>query len=361
MKKIKRYLCIAFLLSAALPLAGCNTRELEDRSFPLAIGIDETGSGCSVAFYFPQLSEIADEKAKSDEGESFRVVADSYYEAWQTYEADSENSLDYNHLKVLVFGMDFLENENALEQFLEFAVSQENFARNTLVFVASPDASDILSLNGGLNEPVGTFLEDMVTGSTVYKTHAMPTLGDLYNEYYNRNSVLFLPVLSENGGIPAILEFYVFRDFKPVGTLDMQDALVGLLAENKLRSFSVKLSGGEIIKLDAPDCSYEITTYRGKPQLILTVKSEVALMNGMCADSEKREELEAQTNRKLTEVLKETLCAAQDEKGVDLADSFRKLGGSNRSLYDRYAGDKTHYDAVINYEVKSEVTLVDTK
>ena len=158
MKKIKRYLCIAFLLSAALPLAGCNTRELEDRSFPLAIGIDETGSGCSVAFYFPQLSEIADEKAKSDEGESFRVVADSYYEAWQTYEADSENSLDYNHLKVLVFGMDFLENENALEQFLEFAVSQENFARNTLVFVASPDASDILSLNGGLNEPVGTFL-----------------------------------------------------------------------------------------------------------------------------------------------------------------------------------------------------------
>ena len=54
--------------------------------------------------------------------------------------------------------------------------------------MASPDASDILSLNGGLNEPVGTFLEDMVTGSTVYKTHAMPTLGDLYNEYYNRNS-----------------------------------------------------------------------------------------------------------------------------------------------------------------------------
>lgn len=361
MKKIKRNLCAAFLLLAALPLAGCNTRELEDRSFPLAIGIDETGSGCSVAFYFPQLSEIADEKAKSDEGESFRVVADSYYEAWQTYEADSENSLDYNHLKVLVFGMDFLENENTLEQFLEFAVSQENFARNTLVFVASPDASDILSLNGGLNEPVGTFLEDMVTGSTVYKTHAMPTLGDLYNEYYNRNSVLFLPVLSENGGIPAISEFYVFRDFKPVGTLDMQDALVGLLAENKLRSFSVKLSGGEIIKLNAPDCSYEITTYRGKPQLILTVKSEAALMNGMCADSEKREELEAQTNRKLTEVLKETLCAAQDEKGVDLADSFRKLGGSDRSLYDRYAGDKTHYDAVINYEVKSEVTLVDTK
>ena len=63
MKKIKRNLCAAFLLLAALPLAGCNTRELEDRSFPLAIGFDESGSGCSVAFYFPQLSEIADEKA----------------------------------------------------------------------------------------------------------------------------------------------------------------------------------------------------------------------------------------------------------------------------------------------------------
>lgn len=361
MKKLKKGISLLLLLSASLMFGGCTTRELENRSFPLAIGIDQAGSGCRVDFYFPQLSEVADEKAKSNEGESFRVTADSYYEAWQTYEADSENSLDYNHLKVLVFGMDFLEDENALCTFLEFAVSQENFARNTLVFAASPDASEVLSLNGGLNEPVGTFLEDMVTGSTVYQTRSMPTLGDLYNEYYNHNSVLFLPVLSENGGIPAISEFYVFRDFKPVGTLDMQDALIGLLAENKLKSFSMKLSGGEIIKLNTPKCSYEIGQRRGKPQLTLTVKSEAMLMSGRCEDAVQQTRMQDEVNEELAGILTETLGGVRDEKGVDLSESYLKLGGADRELYHLYADDKTHYDAALDYEVKTNITLVDTK
>ena len=361
MRSIKRTLCFLMIFLAAMNLTGCNTRELEDRSFPLAIGIDRVGSGCRVDFYFPQLSEIADEKAKDTDGESFRVTAGSYYEAWQTYEADSENSLDYNHLKALVFGRDFLEDEEAFGEFLEFAVSQENFARNTLVFVASPDASEILALNGGLNEPVGTFLEDMVTNSSVYKTRSMPTLGDLYNEYDNKNSVLFLPVLCENGGIPAISEFYVLRDFKPVGTLDMEDAMAGLLAANKLRTFSVKLKDGAIIRLDSPRCSYEITEKRGKPQVTLRIKSEAELVTGKYKDDAEQKEMQEEVNDKLTEILTETLDGVRDEKGVDMTGSYAKLGGYDRALYNRYVDEKERYDATLEYEVSTKITLVDTK
>ena len=96
----KKGILLILLLLFSICSSGCNTRELEARSFPLAIGIDKAGKGCMVDFYFPSLKEVADENAKLSETESFRVAADSYYEAWKTYEADSDSSLDYNHLKV---------------------------------------------------------------------------------------------------------------------------------------------------------------------------------------------------------------------------------------------------------------------
>lgn len=361
MIKIKRGLYISVIVLACICLSGCSTRELEERSFPLAIGLDKAGSGCRVDFYFPQLSEVADENAKSKNEDAFRVTADSYYEAWQTYEADSENSLDYNHLKVLVLGMDFLEDEDALADFLEFAISQENFSRNTLVFAANPNASKILALNDGLDKPIGTFLEEMAANSTLYKARTMPTLGDLYNENYNRNTIIFLPILDNNGGMPVISEYCVLRNFRPVGTLSMQEALEGLLIQNKLKEFSMKLDEGKILKLNAPECSYEITEKRGKPQVSLAVKSEAVWMNGKYADTEERETMQQEANKKITEMLQETLYGARDEKGVDLTGSYEKLGGYDRELYQSYVDKKDQYDAILEYTVKTDITLVDTK
>lgn len=325
----------------------------------MAIGLDKTGSSCRVDFYFPKLAEVADENAKASEGDSFRVTADSYYEAWKTYEADSENSLDYNHLKVLVLGMDFLEDEKMLGDFLKFSMSQETFARNTLVFVASPDASEVLALNDGLDTPIGTFLEEMAANSNDYKTSAFPTLGDLYNEYYNRDELLFLPVLNDNGGVPVISEYYLLKDFKPAGTLEQQISLEGMLVQNKLKEFSIKPNNDDVIKLTSPRCSYEITEADGNPLVTVTVKSEAVLMNRNYESSEERSRMQQEVNELLGQMLLETLQGVQREGGTDLTESYGKLGGYDRELYMDYADKKEIYDRRVNYVVKTDITLVD--
>lgn len=123
----------------------------------------------------------------------------------------------------------------------------------------------------------------------------------------------------------------------------------------------MKLSGGEIIKLNSPKCSYEIGQRRGKPQLTLTVKSEAMLMSGRCEDAVQQTRMQDEVNEELAGILTETLGGVRDEKGVDLSESYLKLGGADRELYRLYADDKTHYDTALDYEVKTNITLVDTK
>lgn len=358
---MKKIILFALIFLFCINSAGCNTKELEERSFPLAIGIDKAGHGCMVDFYFPKLKDVADENAKPKESESFRVTADSYYEAWKTYEANSENSLDYNHLKVLVFGMDFLEDEQMVKDFLEFAINQENFARNTLVFVASGRAGELLALNDNLDLPIGTFLEKVMTNSDVYKEKKLMTLGDLYNEYYNQSEVLFVPVLSDNGGLPAISEYYLLKDFKPVGTLDPSVGGIGMLIDNAWNQFSLVLDNGEMIKLEHPNCTFVITEEDNLPFVTVKLKSEAKVLNRRFSNEEERKEMQKAVNEEMKRMLLDTLNGVQEDSEIDLTASYEKLGGYNRSLYQKYVDKKEIYDANVRYAVEPKIILVNNE
>ena len=49
------------LMVLSLLLCGCGDHELENRSFPLAVGLESEKQGCRVVFNFPVLSEVANE------------------------------------------------------------------------------------------------------------------------------------------------------------------------------------------------------------------------------------------------------------------------------------------------------------
>lgn len=46
------------LMVLSLLLCGCGDHELENRSFPLAVGLESEKQGCRVVFNFPVLSEV---------------------------------------------------------------------------------------------------------------------------------------------------------------------------------------------------------------------------------------------------------------------------------------------------------------
>ena len=89
------------LMVLSLLLCGCGDHELENRSFPLAVGLESEKQGCRVVFNFPVLSEVANENA----GGSYTAVAskkgrDFYYT--EKLRKNSSKSIDFSHNKALI-------------------------------------------------------------------------------------------------------------------------------------------------------------------------------------------------------------------------------------------------------------------
>ena len=168
-------------------------------------------------------------------------------------------------------------------------------------------------------------------------------------------------MLSDNGGIPAITEYYLRKDFKTVGTMDQATGAIGMLLDNAWKEFSVTLEHGEMIRIDHPVCEFEITKEDNLPLVTVKLKGEARILNRNVSDEKERINLEKAVNKEMTQLLLDTLNGVQEDSKTDLTGSYEKLGGYNRSLYRSYVDKKEIYDACVDYSVESMITLVDTK
>lgn len=102
------------LMVLSLLLCGCGDHELENRSFPLAVGLESEKQGCRVVFNFPVLSEVANENADG----SYTAVASKkgrdFFTIQKNYEKNSSKSIDFSHNKALILSEEFLKDEEKL-------------------------------------------------------------------------------------------------------------------------------------------------------------------------------------------------------------------------------------------------------
>ena len=132
--------------------SGCGTHELEDRGFPLAIGIDKNEDDIVLSFDFPDLTEASEGKNPAGKPVSFSVEAGAYYEAQKAYENNTNKILDYNHLKAIVISQEFLEDHKALRELFAWLEREEVLARNICLFAAKDSAAEILTLTEDTGE-----------------------------------------------------------------------------------------------------------------------------------------------------------------------------------------------------------------
>ena len=175
-------LCLVAVI--AICLIACGTTELEERYFPMLVAVGyEDGKVSYVAAFSKQ-----DETQKA-----FRVVEKTFEESKTKYEGRLNKDADYNHLKVLVFEDDFLENASAYEEMLYHLAKTEDFPRNTYV-CAVEDVDDLLELEKNVEQDLGTYLEEYLKQKEEKKDRLL-TLGDLLDERVNQSMVLYMPYL----------------------------------------------------------------------------------------------------------------------------------------------------------------------
>lgn len=309
-KKITFFVAgILFLLMIGT-LSGCDMVEVEERSFPVALAIDET-------------SDLET--------------------AWLNQEEEGTKMVDYNHLKVLVLGESLFSKESEMEKLLQLMEEDNRLPRNAYVVVAK-DASKILELDDALEDGIGTYLEELLEGNASMDSAAYPTLGRLYQERFNKIETLFLPYLDIQDDTPFVKEYFVQKRGMPLGTVPTQMAMLSALLQDNLSKETICFESGSSIRLDNFQNYMEMED--GVVKLLVKCDGDILYQ-------ESKEDFEQLVTTYYQELLTQAL-----EKNVDLSNSFKNLGGYQRDWFEKYQENDMRYENDIALQIDVEITFV---
>lgn len=324
---------LIFVLFSGGILSGCHTAELEDRSFPIEIAVEDTKS-----------------------------FGDSWLEAGSA----GNRMVDYSHLKVMILSRAFVEDVSAMQEFLEVLEQKNEVPRNTYLVVAE-DAGEIVSLGDALGESVGNYLEEQFENVSEVKKQAYPTIGMLYQERVNQSETFFIPYVSVEEEKPVVKHYYVWQRGHAAGITSSETALLSFFTENEMDSYTMTFDGGMTIALSAPHNEVSFQERNGKREIVVDVhcSGEIISPGTRTEVTENRmgtggedTELTVLAERRLSDYMNETAQTALSEQQLDVANSYRKLGGGRRDWYLEYEERQQIYEKDMGIRYLVEVDWV---
>lgn len=357
-------------LIAMLFLCGCEAVQLEERSFPLAAGIDlqreeDTEEGeerkLVVSFDFPDLAQISEKGKTTDTPVGMSLEGADMYHVEKSYENNTNRLLDYNHMKAVVLGEDLLRSQKQLRRFLLAWEQQENAARNINLFLGKDSAAQILSLTGETEGSMGKYLEEMLESQKDFRQKKTATLGTLMNQWHNQDELLLIPMLTGQGNRPAVTGYAAVLDFQYGGILSVKEAMEIFLCQNLLRKFTFELSEYEVAEISELQVSAAVEENEDVPVVTVSIKGKARMVTGRPSSSAQQYRLEGKIEKHLTADLQETAKKLRTEYAIDMANTYSSLGGLNRNLYRKYQGQPGVYNQKARQVFEVDISLLNWK
>lgn len=314
-KNKKHVLWLSVILLPFFFCSGCTAPELEERNFPIEAAIDSTKDFSSI---------------------------------WLNVEKQGNRVIDYSHLKVLILGQEFLEDSDAMSELLDLLEKKSSVPRNTYI-VAAENAKDIIGLSEKLGESVGNYLEQMFENVSGIKKQSCPTLGMLYQEQENHLETLFIPYIVEQNEKPVVGSYYVWKRGEAAGNVDNGAALLSFFTDNHMEEYTVSLPIGTDVRLFSPHNELFFYEDNGK-KIVVKVRCM-----GEVLYAEEEQGL-SDLERHIEDGMNVAAAAILHEQGIDLTNSYRKIGGYKREWYERYQRQPGRYEEEIEiiYDVRIE-------
>lgn len=316
-KKKRKTILTVVLLAICFLVEGCNVTELEDREFPLCLNV------------------------RSE---------DDFEKQWLNAARTGGKIVDYNHLKVILIEKEFLEDNAAVNEMLAMLKKEHQLPQNTYVF-ATEDCDALAATEENLPQDLGTYLEQMIENGTGIKQNAYPTIGMLYQEQENHLETLFIPYVAVSEGEPVICGYEAWKRGCAEGLTDSSIAYASFFTQNKMEEYTLQLAPDQFVKIDSAHCNVrveEVTGPDGKKEVCIQVKvtGDGEVMKGTADTGIIRERMEAYLNAKATDGL---------AQNIDITDSYKKLGGNNRKLYERFHNAPALYEKEIQIKYTVEM------
>lgn len=352
---------VMFLLSMSF-LGGCDSAELEQRSFPLAMGIDvqmqEPDENLVITYDFPDLKQISEKSKTADTPMGFSLEGKDLYHIEKSYENNTNRILDYNHLKSIIISEENFENMQKIRGLLENWEDRPEVARNTSLFFTSEKAAEILDLTEKTEGSVGKYLEEMLESQKDFRADKVATIGELMNQWHNQDELLLVPVLTEQGEQPAITQYGVISNFEYVGDISVETAMEVFLSQNLLKHFEYECEDGTVIEINNMRVEREIQEEAGIPVVKNIITGKGKISQSVAMEEGERYRLEKQVAEQLTFQLTKTANELQEKLGIDMTNSYIALGGYQRNLYEKYKDMPKTYGKDVRHVFQTEVTIL---
>lgn len=359
-KMVFAMLCLMFLCG------GCESAELEQRGFPLAVGIDlqetakkeEVEKMLVVSFDFPDLAQISEKGKTMDTPMGMSLEGSNLYHVEKSYENNTNRLLDFNHIKAMVLGESLISDKKSLRNLLLNLEQEENAARNITLFVAGSSAAEILSLTEETEGSMGTYLEEMLESQKDFRQKKIATVGSLMNQWHNQNELLLLPVLSEKGNRPAVSGYAVISNFDYVGIITVEEAMQIFLCQNLIETFLCELNQEEAAEILNIRVSVSVADDRDDPTVLVSVAGQGKLKAGQANSMGQEYQIEQRMEKRLMTNLQETAQKLQQEYGIDITNSYVSLGGYNRKLYQKYKNQPDAYNRNVRHLFEVDIDIL---
>ncbi|MCI8483741.1 MAG: hypothetical protein HFH41_05325 [Lachnospiraceae bacterium] len=358
----KKYFMTCVCLGVTMAAGGCQSTELEQRSFPLAAGIDLREEGeqknLVVSFDFPDLAQISEKGRTTETAMGLSLEGMDMYHVEKSYENNTNRLLDYNHMKAVILGEGLLKDKEQLRTLLLSWEQREESARNTSLFVGAGSAAEILSLTEETEGSMGNYLEEMLESQKDFKQNKIATVGSLMNQWHNQNELLLIPVLTEGGGRPLITGYEAMVNFEHRGIITVEEAMESFLCQNLLEKFTCETVKNQVVEITDLRVSKTITKEGDLPVVIVSVSGKGKQKTGQISSVSEQYQLEKKIEKQLQADLMETGEKFQQEYGMDLTNSYVALGGHNRELYQKYKNDPDAYNQEVQQIFQVDISLM---
>lgn len=193
------------LALALLGMSGCGV-SLENRVFPMSMGVDYENGHYRIVYGIPQLSKVTgQDKEETQSGEEQALVYEGLtpQDALERFNENQENYLDMGHMKAIILGETIMENRDALAGFLGFLEDNPAVAGNIYVFVTE-DMEELMSLDGQGVDSVGDYLTGILENTMDKKEKKAVILQDLYGAWHREEEFPILPEVTIVNKKPSI-------------------------------------------------------------------------------------------------------------------------------------------------------------
>lgn len=368
-------------------LNGCGKREPEESMYPLAIGVQTVdkvseaearsvmadGGARSVSTDDKELLDVfyawpvpgGSDSSKSDAaaGDVFeKESAPTLFDAQTMVSENTDKTLDFNHLKVLVLNVNILKDEEQMQQLLYYFKENENMAWNTCVIVMEEDVESLFTeeMASG-SKSLGLYLEQMLRGREDLKSDATVTVKDLMSLYLNQAETILIPQLSTASGKPEIDGYRIYARRTDHGVISPEEASYGYLLLNLAKSVSFSLPDGNYVTVQDLRLEREFADLVSQEEVLMQkirVTGTVKMSTSTSVSRAKQDEILSEATKVLREELNRLVQSVREGHQADITGSFLVLPGYERDVWKLYRDNPDAYEKKLRTQIEVSLKML---